>query len=65
MPSLPAKPEAGTDNRFGCTPILTGEKYMRLVVRSALDVEGTTRFPHSAKLRSVLHKRIGSSTPRP
>jgi hypothetical protein len=65
MPSLPAKPEAGIDKRFGCAPIASGERYMLLAVGSALEVEGTKPFPHSAKLRSVLHKQIGSSTPRP
>jgi hypothetical protein len=65
MPSLPAKPEVGTDNRFGCAPIVSAERYMRLAVRSALNVEGTKPFPHSARLRSVLHTQIGSSTPRP
>jgi hypothetical protein len=50
-------PEAGTDGRFGCAPILSGEKYrLRLAVKSAPDVEGTKPFPRSAKLCSVLHK---------
>jgi hypothetical protein len=57
MPSAPAKPELGMDERFGSAPILSSEKdVLKLAVRSAPDVEGTKPFPPRATVRSVLHK---------
>jgi hypothetical protein len=66
MPSCPAKPEGGTDSRFGCAPIVSGVKHTsRLGASEVQDAESTLPLPHNATARSVLHNRICRSTPRP
>jgi hypothetical protein len=66
MPSCPVKPEVGTDSRFGCAPSVSGVRHTsRLGASEVQDVESTMPFPHNATSRSVLHKRICTSTPRP